>query len=790
MIYNYLKIALRNIWRHRLVSFITIFGLALGLAGSMFIFLWVADELSFDSFNKFGDRLYRVEEDQPYTNGLFHVGVTPWPAGPVWKEKIPEIENSCRVTETGSLLLRNEEKVFYEEKVLAADSSFFRMFSYPLIEGNPSTVLKEPHSIVLSADMAKKYFGGDDAVGKDLRMNNTDVYKVTGVMKNFPANSSFDADFIIPFEFMKKSRWYSENWGNNSIGTYILLAGGSKPDTVNQKITKVVLEHKPENTTNFVLFPYLKNHLHRYWGFGHPAGAIVNIWIFTSIAILVLIIACINFMNLSTARSAMRAKETGLRKLNGAYKRDSVFQFFGESFLHAFGGMILAFAIVAVLLGQFNTLTGKTFDIKVLVKPAFILSIFLITIVTALLAGSYPAFVLSSFKPIDTLKAGMTGGTRGGLFRKITVVLQFSISIVLILFTMVSYRQLKFMQSKSLGFDKENLIYVQVKGTMNESYPRVKQEFSTNPAVLSVTASTNQPQDIGSNADNIWWEGKSPELHTLVNMAGIDFDYVETMGIKMKSGRPFSKAYSLDIPHDTTGTFLINEQLEKIMGTDDAVGKVLKFGTTRGLIVGVMKDFNFQSLRSKVEPLALWIWPDRFFNYIFFRVRPGNLHQTVAGLEDTWKKIMPLYPFEYHFLDQDIDKTYRVEERTGNLLKYFSILAILIACIGLFGLASYTVEQRTRELGLRKVLGASGGSIFVLISAEFMQLLLLASVISIPVSIFMLHRYLSNYGYHIELGYAIFLIALFLSILVALIAISYQIIAAVRTNPAKSLKYE
>jgi len=790
MIYSYLKIAFRNIWRHRLVSFITIFGLALGLAGSMFIFLWVYDELSFDRFNKLGERLYKVEEDQPYTNGVFHVGVTPWPSGPVWKEKIPEIENSCRVTETGSILFRKDEKVFNEEKVMAADTSFFNMFTYPLVQGNPLLVLHEPLSIVLSEEMAGKYFGKEDAMGKNLQLNNSDVYRVTGIMKKMPANSTFTADFIIPFEYMKKSRWYSDQWANNSIATYILLAKGSKTDAVNDKLTKIAREHNPESNTRFVVFPYLRSHLHSYWGFGHPPGAIVYIWIFSSIALLVLIIACINFMNLSTARSASRAKETGLRKLNGAYKQDAVIQFFGESFLHAFAGMILAFAFVALLLGPFNNLSGKTFNASILIKPAFVLSIFLITVFTALLAGSYPAFVLSSFNPIDTLKSGMSGGTRGGLFRKITVVVQFSISIILILFTIVTYRQLKFMQSKSIGFDKENLIYVQIKGTMTESYPRIRQEYLNDPSVIAVTASTNPPQDIGSNSDNIWWEGKSPDQHTLVSMAGIDFDYVETMGIKMKSGRSFSRAFSVDIPHDSSGTFLINEQLEKLMGTEDAVGKVMKFGDTRGLIVGVMKDFNFQSLRSKVEPLALWIWPDKFFSYIFFRVRPGNLHKTLAGIETSWKRVMPLYPFDYHFIDQEIEKTYRVEERTGSLLKYFSVLAILIASIGLFGLATYTVEQRRRELGLRKVLGASGRSIFRLVSGEFMKLLLIASLISVPISLFMLHKYLSNYGYHINLDPMIFIIALLISTFVALIAISYQMITAINADPAKSLKYE
>jgi ABC-type antimicrobial peptide transport system permease subunit len=785
-----IQIALRNILRHRLISFITIFGLAIGLAGSMFIFLWVSDELNYDHFNKLGDRLFRVEEDQPYSKGLYHVNVTPWPSGPVWKESIPEIENSCRMTSTGSLLFRRNDKIFYEDKVVAADSSFFKMFTFPLLEGDVRSVLRDPQSIVISDEMARKYFGNEDAQGKSIEINNSEVFQVSGIMKKIPTNSSIKADFLIPFSYMKKSSWYSDNWSNNSIATYILSGKGTDPEVIKTKINKVVKDHITQGSTKFMLFPFLKIHLHEYWGFGHPPGAIVNIWIFSSIAILVLIIACINFMNLSTARSASRAKETGLRKLNGAFRRDMVFQFLGESSLHALTGMILAIALVAALLGPFDILTGKTIRENDLIAPVFIISALIITIITSLIAGSYPAFILSSFMPINVLKSGMTGGTAGVYFRKITVVVQFIISIVLILFTLVTYRQLKYMQGKSLGYDKENLIYLQMKGNMIDNYSVIKQEFLKNPSVITVSACTNPPQNIGSNADNISWEGKSPDEHSLVSMAGVDFDYAEAMGLKLKTGRTFSKAYSIDIPHDSSGTFMINEQLEKLMGTDNSVGKQLKFGTTRGQIVGVMKDFSYQSLRSKIEPLAVWIWPSKYLNFIYFRVKPGNMHETIASLEKTWQKVMPLYPFDYQFLDQEIDKMYKVEQRTGTLLKYFSVLAILIACIGLFGLATYTVEQRRRELGLRKVLGASGSSIFRLISNEFAQLLLIASFISVPLSIFMLQKYLSDFAFHIQLSAGIFVLALFLTIAVTGLAISYQLVTAIRTNPAKSLKYE
>jgi ABC-type antimicrobial peptide transport system permease subunit len=790
MLTGYLHILIRNISRHRLVSFITIIGLSIGLAGSLLIFLWVIDELNFDKFNILGDRLYRVEEDQVYSTGIFHVTVTPWPSGPVWKEKIPEVENSCRITNAGSLLFRRNDKVFNEEKVLAVDSSFFRMFTIRLLAGDVSTILRNPQSIVISTEMAKKYFGNKDPLGQSIEINNSEAFQVEGIMQKFPSNSSVEADFLIPFSFMEKTSWYSDSWSTNSISTYVLLARGAVPEEVNIKLDRVVKEHNPDGTTKFVLFPYLKIHLHSYWGFEHSPGAIVSIRIFSSIALLVLIIACINFMNLSTARSAARAKETGLRKLNGANRHHLIFQFLGESLIHAVLAMVVAFVLVAALLGAFNSLTGKSFKMADIVAPVFILTTLLITVLTAVFAGSYPSFVLSSFKPVDVLKGGMTKGPGGIYFRKITVVLQFIISIVLILFTLVTYRQLKFMQGKSLGYEKENLIFLRLQGSMSSKYPLIKQEFLKNPAIISVTACTNPPHEIGSNADNIWWEGKSPDNHTLVSMCGADFDYVETMGIKMKSGRSFSKAYSMDVPHDTTGTFIINEQLEKLMGTDDAVGKQLKFGGTSGQIIGVMQDFNYQSLRSKIEPLAIWIWSEKYLNYIYFRIKSGNLHETVASLNKTWGNVMPQYPFDFQFLDQEIDKIYRVEESTGKLLRDFSILAILIACFGLFGLATFTVEQRTRELGLRKVLGASGRSVFMLIGGEFMKLLVVATVIAIPISVFMLNRYLSNYAFHIRLTLSVFIYAILITFFITLIAISYQLITAHQTNPAKSLKYE
>ena len=789
MFSNYMIIAWRNIIRHFSVSFMNIIGLSIGLACSMLIFLWVADELSFDHFHANADRIYRVEEDQPYSNGIYHVNVTPWPSGPVWKEKMPEIEQACRITSAGSFLFTRNDRSFYEEKVSAADSTFFEMFSFELLSGEPKKVLKEPGSIVISTEMATKYFGDEDPMGKTLQVNNKETFQVTGVMKKMPSNSSINQDFLVPFDYMKKSEWYSEHWGNNSIETYVMLHENSDTLQVNEKLTQIAREHNPESSTIFILAPFSRMHLYSYFGYGHKPGAILNVWIFASIAMLVLIIACINFMNLSTARSASRAKEIGLRKVNGAHRKNLVFQFYSESLLTTLISMMIAFVMVVLLLVPFNLISGKEFSVPDLLTPEFIIGMLVILLFTGILAGTYPALVLSAFKPINTIKGTFSVGSRGGNFRKVTVITQFALSIMLIAGTIVIYRQLQYLQRQKLGFDKENLLYLPLRGDLKNAYPMIKEELLREPVVKYITASTHPPQNIGSNSSGASWEGKSPDLDILISMSGVDFDYVETMGIEMKSGRSFSKTYAIDTPHDTLASFLINEQMERVMDMENVVGAQLRFNAI-GPVVGVMKDFNFQSLHNKIEPLAISIWGSNYWNYMCIRINPGSLPATMKQLEKAWKRIMPLYPFEYHFVDDDFDKTYRTEERMGTLMNYFAILAVLIACIGLFGLATYTVEQKTHEVGVRKALGAPSLTIFRLFTREFMQLQLIAAFISIPIAWFLLSRYLQNYGYHTRLNGWIFLLSALLTLLVAMAAISYQTIRAILTNPAEILKYE
>ncbi len=789
MIRNYLLISWRNIFRHFSVSFMNVIGLSLGLACSMLIFLWVTDELGFDRFHANADRIYRVEEDQPYSNGIFHVTVTPWPSGPVWKENIPEIEQACRLVSPGSFLITRNDRSFYEEKVAAVDSSFFKIFSFELLSGNPETALKEPGSIVISLKMADKYFGEEDPIGKTLLVNTKEVFQVTGIMKNIPGNSSIDQDFLIPFDYMKKSEWYSDDWGSNSIFTYVMLRNNTNPLPVNKKLTQIVREHDPRNDTEFLLAPFTRMHLYSYFGYGHKPGAILNVWIFSSIALLVLIIACINFMNLSTARSASRAKEIGLRKVNGAHHWNLIIQFYAESLFITLISTIIAFIMVALLLGQFNLISGKEFSIPDLLTPLYVAGILAIMLFTGILAGTYPALVLSGFEPMKTLKGSFSMGSRGGFFRRITVTTQFALSIMLITGTLVIYRQLQHLQNQKLGYDRENLFYVPLRGDLKTAYPTIKEELLREPVIKSITASTHPPQNIGSNSAGASWEGKPPDLEILISMSSVDFDYVETMGIKMKSGRSFSKSYSVDTPRDSLASFLINEQMEKIMNMEDAVGAQLRFGPV-GPVVGVMEDFNFQSLHNKIEPLAISVWGSNYLNYMYIRINPGNLTATMKQVEKAWSRIMPSYPFDYHFVDDDFDRMYRTEERLGTLMNYFAILAVLIASIGLFGLATFTVEQKTREVGIRKALGAPSHLIFGLFTGEFLKLLLIAALVSVPLAWYMFSRFLQNYSYHTRLSAWIFIVSALIALVVALMAISYQTIRAIRTNPADTLKYE
>ncbi len=790
MIPNYLIAALRNFNRQKLFTAINLAGLAVALATVILIFLQTKHELSYDRFHDSLKNLYRVEEDQIYNNEKYHVNVTPWPSGPVWQEEIPEIEMAARFISAGSVLMKYGDNAFYEDKVYATDSTFFKMFSFNLRQGHADKVLSEPNSIVISKKIAEKYFGEEDPIGKTLLVNNENSYMVTGVFDDPPSNSSLNFNILISFEYMVNSPWYSEHWGSNSIYTFVLLNEKAETDKVNHKLTSIVDAHNSQNTTDFMVAPLKKMHLYSYFGFNNNQMGIKTVMIFIAVGIFVLIIAAINFMNLSTARSSTRAGEIAIRKISGAHKKNLITQFLGESMIMVVFSVLLALIMVLLLLQPFNQLTGKDFVIRDLADPVIGAGILILTLVTGLFSGFYPAIVLSSMKPLNILKNKGLKSSGKGWFRKITVITQFSLGIILITGTLVIHQQLAYMQNKELGYDKNNLLYINMRGDLKDSYNAIREELSRLPEVRYISSSMHPPYMIGSNSSSLHWQGKDPEMDLLVSFSGVDFDYAEAMGIKMKSGRTFSEDYGSDMLKDTLGAFMINEELEKVMGIENIIGTEIRFNGITGPVVGVMKNYHYKPVRNIIEPLAVMVSPPEYKNFMIIRLKEGNLSSNLSKLESSWNEIMPLYPFDYKFVDQDFEIMYRFEERMGKLMKALAIIAVIIASIGLFGLSAFSAEQKTREIGIRKAMGATRRNILSLFSREFIILLIISAMISWPLAFYFLRNWLLKFDYRISLNAWIFFGAGLLSLMVAMISISYQALRAAGKNPADTLRYE
>jgi len=797
MIRNYLKIALRNIVRQKGHAFINIFGLAIGFTCALLIFAWVYDEVTYDRFHENLEQIYRVEQDQFYNGEAYHVTVTPYPAGAGWKKEIPEIEESVRLAWVGNLLFQRGDHSFFENNIQAVDSSLFEVFTFPLKYGDPQTALKKPYSMVLSEELARKYFGDENPLGKVIRVDNQHEFTVTGVLEEIPQNSSIRFQVLIPYDFIRGTDFYRESWGSNSITTAVMLKEGADPGPVDRKLTDVVKSHvladdddPEEYQTRFMLAPLKKMHLHSYFGFGHDPGAIKNVYIFSIIGVFILLIAAINYMNLSTARASKRAREIGLRKVTGAYRRHLIGQFYGESIITAIIAALLAVVFVNLLMGPFNQLAGKEIPLNFLASPVFMIGLAAITLLTGLIAGSYPALYLSRFSPIRVMK-GELGISSKAWLRKTLVVVQFTLSVFLIVGTILIYKQLRFMQNQKLGYDKEHVVYIKMQGDIKNSYEVIRNAFKQNPEVEHVTAAAHLPSNIGSNGGGVEWEGKDPELRVLVSQGIVEFGYTQTLNIPMVQGRSFDQRYATDRANDSTAAFLINEEMARIMEKENPVGESFSFmGFQDGKIIGVMQDFHFHSMRNSIEPLALAIAYPQYLNFMLMRVKPGPVQQTVEKLEETWKGVMPEYPFNYHFLDAEYDRMYRAEARMGSLLKYFAVMAILIACLGLFGLASFMAENRTKEIGVRKAMGSSSQQIVLLLSKEFSLLVGIAILIAIPASWFYLHRWLQDYAYRTGLEWWIFALAAALAFMIALLTVSYQAIRAARANPSDSLRYE
>jgi putative ABC transport system permease protein len=791
MIRNFFRIAVRNILRHKVFSFINVAGLATGLAASLLILLWVQDEFSYEKFNRKAESIYRVEEDQFYSGDRYHVTVTPFPSGPVWKEKIPEIKDQIRILPwLPRLLFRQDDKVFFESSVAAADSGILKMFTLPMLLGDPAVALNSPHSIVLTKKLAIKYFGNTNPVGKTITLENKYQFTVTGVLKDLPKNSMFAFEALLPYSFLKEIGAVDNSWDDNSIYTFVVLEKGADIKAVNKKLTDVVVENDQQIKTKYVLFPLLDIHLRGQFGFKESKGPVIVVFIFTLIAIFILLIACINFINLSTAKASGRGKEIGIKKVAGADQMSMIVQFMLESLLLVGVAMVFAIILIGLFLSAFNNISGKSFNLNDLLKANFIISYIIIGLLAGFISGIYPALYLSSFKPAAVLKGEIISGKGNGRLRQILVVIQFTMSILIAIAAIFMYKQLKYMQEKDLGFKKENLICIPMTDNMKSKYFSLKNELQKETLIQGVTASTWNPVMIGSNSGGASWDGKDPEKQVLIGTDGVDYDYLKTLRMELKSGRDFSKDFTSDMARDTTGNFLVNEEVVKIMGIGDPVGKNFRFMGLNGKIVGVMKNFHFKGADQPIEPVAFALANINYLRVILIRLTDNNVPASLKSVEKTWKEVIPEYPLQYTFVDQDYENLFRFQMRLTDLLKYFTILAVIIACLGLYGLSSYSAERRTNEVGIRKVMGAGSFTVMYTLSKEFLILILISIIIAIPVGWIIVGNLLKQFAYRVEMNVTIFVAIALGAIVIAILTVSFQAYKASGTNPAEALKVE
>ncbi|MGD8777486.1 MAG: ABC transporter permease [Ignavibacteria bacterium] len=779
LFWNYAKVALRNIKRYKGYSFINIFGLTIGLTCTILILLWVQDELSYDRFHENTDRIFRIIDYEKFTDGSDLVFSSNPPAlAPYLLENYPDIENTVRVVSLNRKTVKYNDNYFNEDGLLFVDPSFFEIFTYKFLKGESRQTLTQPNEVILTKKTAEKYFGSQDPIGKVLTIENQFNYLVTGVIEDVPSNSHLQFGFIVPFQNLKDFGYNIEGWNNFYIKTYIMLNNKADTEIVSSKISGVIKKNVEKVFAELSLQPLTSIHLYSVRSI-NETGDIKYIYIFTTIALFILFTACINFMNLSTARSIKRAKEVGMRKVIGAVKKQIVFQFYGESFLTVFISLFASLFLVLLLLPYFNELSGKSLSINIEESYMFLVLLFIIAVFTGLVAGSYPAVFLSSFRPVEVFKGFSKSSAAGLLFRKVLVTFQFILTISLIAGVFVIGSQLKLIRNQKLGYNKENLLHIGLNRDSRQKVDLLKKEFKKISGIKSITAVSELPSYLGSSIAPDW-EGKRTNASVLLQILNADFDYANTLQLKMSEGRFFSGEFSAD----SNTAVVVNETAVKAMGMDSPVGKKIEDME----IIGVVKDFHFGTLHSEIKPLCIFY--DEEYNDLILRFEKGNLHETIAVLTNTWKKLLPATPFNYKFLDETIDALYKSDMRLEKIINSFTFLILFVACLGLFGLASYTVEQRTKEIGVRKVLGASVYEITFMLAKDFLYLVLIANIIAWPVSYYLLNKWLTDFAYKINITVWIFIASGLIALIVALIIVSYHAFKSALSNPVNALRTE
>ena len=786
MFKNYLKIAIRNLWRNKGFSFINIFGLAIGMAAAILIGIWVQNELSYDQFHANKNTLYKVWNR---TTGPGYIGtwdVTSAPLGKALKNDFPEVKNTARIYWTTERLFSYGDKNI-KAKGNDVDKPFLSMFSFPLLKGNAEHALDDVNNIVLTEDLAKKLFGKTEPLDKIVKINNKDSYKVTGILKNLPNNTEFDFNYLVSLQ--GNENYYSNNaWDNYTYYTYVQLQPNSLvPGKLKDKIKNEAVKHSPGLGTEIFLYPLSEWHLYSRFENGKPAGGRIEIVrLLILIARLILLIACINFMNLSTAQSQKRAKEVGVRKVIGAGKRSLVGQFLCEAIFIAFIAGMIALLIVELSLPAFNRLINKSLALN-LENPLLWLNLFAIILITGLLAGSYPAFFLSAFKPVKVFKHSLKGIKNPFNPRKILVVTQFSIAIILVVSTLVVYREIKFVQNRNTGYNISNLVEVPVEGEIRKNYEVIKRDLINSGVVSAMCKNSLGVTVDGRTQSNYSWEGSNKDQENLTfSRVGTDGDFVKTMHLTLLEGRDIDfNAHPAD-----SASVLLNETAVKEMGIKNPVGKYIKEGSQTFTITGVFKDFIIGSPYENVNPMIVVGTKYWIYNIVMRFNEHKDMAKNLHTAEQVFKKYNPAYPFTYHFVDQEYEQKLSDQKQTGTLAALFAGLTIFISCLGLFGLAAYMAETRSKEIGIRKVLGASVVSIAKMISKEFVMLVALAIVIATPIGWLVMNKWLQDYTYRINIGWQIFAVSGLTAIIIAILTVSFQAIKAAVANPVKSLRTE
>jgi putative ABC transport system permease protein len=798
MFKNYLKIAMRILKRYKAYSFINIAGLAIGLACCLLILLYVQYERSYDRYQENADHIYRVVEELDFFGNKSHMAITPAPFAPAMKNEFPEVKDSVRFMKgnfsEGKVLVTHGTDNYYEDKWYFADHSVFKIFTFPLVKGDPKTALLEPFTVVLSEEKARKYFGDEDPVGKILTLNDQysqSDFTVKGVLEEIPKNSHFRFDFLASFSTIDKRfpEWV-QNWFNHMYYTYLLLDENSEPEALEAKFPELIAKHAG-NQAKAVLKPHLQplTSIHLYSRLESEIEVnsdAAYVYIFAAVALFILMIACINFMNLATARSAYRTREVGMRKVVGARRSQLIRQFLGESILFSFIALPLAVVMMELLLPTFRAFTDRDLGFNYLNNWPVLFFLIGITLVVGCVSGIYPALFLSAFKPIKVLKGKLSSGSKGLSLRRGLIVFQFAVSIILIIATGIIFSQVRFIRTTKLGFNKDQVLVLNIKDKeLRTKYEAIKAELSKNPSILNVTASSGIPGRVSHNwyfsTEGLQEKKERPSMWVLM----VDHDFIQTLGMEIVEGRDFYRNFTTD----EKDAIILNESAVKKYGWGSPLGRNIKTENKDAYVIGVVKDFHFKSFYQQIEPVMIYISPG-YFEFISVRVAADKIPETIAFLKTEWKELAPNRPLDYFFLDDDFDKIYRQEERAGKIFGYFSVLAIFVACLGLFGLAAFTAEQRTKEIGIRKVLGATTSNIVTLLNKEFIKWVLVANLIAWPVAYYAMNRWLQSFAYRTSIGLGIFVFSAAIAVLIAVLTLSSQAIKAAIANPANALRYE